>query len=225
MVTNDWEPAGKLWPKIRDAGQAYFERPLKIDEQQQAHLWLNRTLVGCAAYARLAKRMRDDEQAEAARQETKRLGELLLTEYRRRAAIAADVLSQATSGGDTHHNQGRKLYFHLNNHKSKLALLLDLSPELGRELAAAAPGETEVLRQFFTLLMPTYYLAWEERNVHYGENFVDLPDSMQGIFLAQAYLWGADAQSLDRHTDLPWCRGDLFHIERLALAIEAKRGP
>lgn len=222
--TGDWKAVDELWPKIRKTGQAYFEQPLKIDEQQKSHLWLNRTLVGCVAYGRLAKRTGDDEQASAARREAKRLAELLLAEYRRRAAIAADVLSQTTSGGDTHHNQGRKLYFHLNNHKSKLALLLDLSPELGRELAAAAPGETEVLRAFFTLLLPTYYLAWEERNVHYGENFVDLPDSMHGIFLAQAHLWGADAQTLDRHTDLPWCRGDLFHIERLALAIEAKRG-
>ena len=102
-------------------------------------------------------------------------------------------------------------------------MLLDLSPELGRELAAAAPDETEVLRTFFTLLMPTYYLAWGERNVHFGENFVDLPDSVQGIFLAHAYLWGADARTLDKQTDLPWCRGDLFHIERLVLAIEAER--
>ena len=221
--TGDWEAVERLWPKIRELGEAYLQRPLQIDDQQGSHLWLNRTLVGCVAYARLAKRFRDDQQASAAREETKRLGSLLLAEYRRRAAIAAGLLSQATSGGDTHHNQGRKLYFHLNNHKSKLALLLDLSPELGRELAAAAPGETEVLRTFFTLLMPTYYLAWEERNVHYGENFVDLPDSLHGIFLAHAHLWDADAQTLDRHTDLPWCRGDLFHIERLALAMAASR--
>ena len=222
--TGDWESVEELWPKIRQAGQAYLERPLAIDDQQKSHLWLNRTLVGCVAYARLAKRMGDAKQATEARQEVKRLGGLLLAEYRRRAAIAAGVLSQTTSGGDTQHNQGRKLYFHLNNHKSKLALLLDLSPELGRELAAAAPPETEVLRQFFTFLMPTYYLAWEERNVHYGENFVDLPDSMHGIFLAHAHLWGANSQTLDGHTDLPWCRGDLFHVERLALAIEAKGG-
>lgn len=221
--SGDWEAVEKLWPKIREAGQAYFAQPLKMHEQQKSHLWLNRTLAGCVAYARLAKRLEDDDQAGMARREAKRLGELLLSEYRRRAAIAAALLGKATSGGDTHHNQGRKLYFHLNNHKSKLALFLDLSPELGRELAAAAPAETEVLRTFCGLLMPTYYLAWEERNIHFGENFVDLPDSMQGIFLAQAYLWGADAQTLERHSDLPWCRGDLFHIERLTLAIEAEQ--
>jgi len=71
------------------------------------------------------------------------------------------------------------------------------------------------------LLMPTYYLAWEERCVHYGENFVDLPDSMHGLFLTHAFVWKASAERLVRDTDLPWVKADLFHIEKLVHALEA----
>src|SRR5439155_1607736 len=82
--------------------------------------------------------------------------------------------------GDISHNPGRVLYFHLANHYSKLALFADLPPELARSFAAAAPDETRVLKEFVTKLMPAYYLAFEERSVHYAENSIDLPDSLAG---------------------------------------------
>ncbi len=159
---------------------------------------------------------------QAATRELDRLLQLLLGYYRGRAITAAETLQLTVSKGDTHHNAGRKLYFHLNNHKSKLALFLDLTPELGRALATTAPEETAVLRRWVALLMPAFYLAFEERSVHYGENFVELPDSVHGLFLAKSFLWDTPAEQLARYTDLPWVRADLFHIEKLVHAIEAE---
>jgi hypothetical protein len=69
--------------------------------------------------------------------------------------------------------------------------------------------------------MPAFYLAFEERSVHYGENFIELPDSVQGLFLAHAFLGDAPAGRLARYTDIPWARADLFHIEKLVHTIEA----
>ena len=103
-----------------------------------------------------------------------------------------------------------------------MALFMDLTPELGRALADAAPAETAELRRWAELLMPAFYLAFEERSVHYGENFVDLPESVHGLFLAQAFLWGAPPDRLGRYTDLPWVRADLFHVEKLVHALEAQ---
>jgi hypothetical protein len=77
-----------------------------------------------------------------------------------------------------------------------------------------------VLRRWVHLLMPAFYLAFEERSVHYGENFVELPDSVHGLFLANAFLWEAPAERLARYTDLPWVRADLFHVEKLVHAIQ-----
>jgi hypothetical protein len=219
--TGDWEAIQTLWPELQKVWGRYAEQPLALDLKQGGHLYLNRTVAGCLAYARLARRFGAEADVQAAIRELDRLLPLLLRSYRARAAIAAQALEQQTSKGDTDHNQGRKLYFHLNNHKSKLALFLDLTPELGRALAVAAPEETTVLRRCIDRLMPAFYLAFEERSVHYGENFVDLPDSVHGLFLAQAFLWEAPAEWLARFTEIPWVRADLFHIEKLVRAIDA----
>jgi hypothetical protein len=220
-LTGDWESIRAFWPRIQGVWRHHAARPLAPDPKQGGHLYLNRTAAGCLAYARLARRFGTAADAADATRELNRLLTLMLAYYRDRASTAAATLLQATSGGDTEHNQGRKLYFHLNNHKSKLALFLDLTPELGRALAAAAPNETAALRRWVELLMPTFYLAFEERSVHYGENFVDLPDSVHGVFLAHAFLWNAPSERLARYTDLPWVRADLCHIEKLVRAIEA----
>ncbi|HEY7159283.1 MAG TPA: PQQ-binding-like beta-propeller repeat protein [Gemmataceae bacterium] len=219
--TGDWQAVEALWPRVQEVWRRYSARPLAPDARQGGHLYLNRTAAGCLAYARLARRFKADKDATAATRELDRLLHLMLSTYRIRAAIAAETLQRTNSRGDIQDNQGRKLYFHLNNHKSKLALFLDLTPELGRALAAAAPAETAVLNRWVDQLMPAFYLAFEERSVHYGENFVDLPDSVHGLFLAKAFLWNAPADQLARYTDVPWVRADLFHIEKLVHAIEA----
>jgi hypothetical protein len=218
--TGDWQAVENIWPQIQEVWGRYAAQPLLADAGQGGHLHLNRTAAGCLAYARLAHRFRAEKDAAAATRELDRLLSLMLGNCRARAAIAAETLQQTSSRGDTHHNQGRKLYFHLNNHKSKLALFLDLTPELGRALAEAAPAETTILQRWVDRLMPAFYLAFEERSVHYGENFVELPDSVHGLFLAKAFLWHAPADQLARFTDLPWVRADLFHIEKLVHAIE-----
>jgi hypothetical protein len=219
--TGDWDSVQTLWPDVRKVWSWYFDHRLAVDARQGSHLYLNRTIAGCLAYARLARRFGADGEVQPALQELDRLLRLLLDYYRASAGTAAETLQKRTSRGDTEHNQGRKLYFHLNNHKSKLALFLDLTPEVGRALAAAAPEETAVLQRWVDLLMPAWYLAFEERSVHYGENFVELPDSVHGLFLARAFLWKAPAEQLARFTDLPWVRADLFQIEKLVHAIEA----
>jgi hypothetical protein len=220
--TGDWQSVESMWPSIQAVWKEYLVKPLQIDTRQGSHLYMNRTITGIVAYARLAERCRAAEESSAARRELERLLPLLLNDYRARGALAAELLARPTSRGDTHHNPGRKLYFHLNNHKSKLALLLDLTPELSRAIAEAAPQETAALKTFFDQLMPAYYLAMEERNVHYGENFVDLPDTMHGLYLAEARLWNATADRLIQRTDLPWCRADLFHIEKLVEVIRGR---
>src|SRR5688500_6167305 len=63
------------------------------------------------------------------------------------------------------------------------------TPEIARGLKEAAPAETAALRKAIELWMPAYHLAFEERQVHYGENFIDIPDTLHGIFRAHALLW------------------------------------
>lgn len=219
--SGDWPAVKALWPEVRAAWGRYAARPLAVDARAGA-IEMNRTVAGCVAYVRLASRFGSAADVQAGRRELERLVPLLLGAYRTRAQAAAAVLARRTSGGDLAHNQGRILYLAPGNaHAGRLALFLDLTPELGRALAAAAPDETAVLRRLVERIMPSWYLALEERNVHYGENFVELPDSVHALFLAQALLWNSPPERLARFTDLPWGRGDLFHVEKLVYAIEA----
>jgi hypothetical protein len=194
---------------------------LKPDPKQGGHPDLNRTLAGCVAYARLADRF--GKQSDGVRDEIERLAKFALDDYCKRAAVVAELLGRPTSKGDISNNPGRVLYYHLANHYSKLTVFADLPPELARAFATAAPAETRVLKTFVAKLMPAYDLAFEERSVHYAENFIDLPDSDHGLFLAHAYLWKTDPDELARQTDVPWVKADLYHIEKLVAAIEARR--
>jgi hypothetical protein len=220
--TGDWESVRPLWPRIRDVSTPNSRAPLPVlADRGLGHLWLNRTAAGCLAVARLARRFEDRDAEALATEQFERVAKSGIMLTRAKAAAATSVLSQPTSRGDLSGNQARLLYLPLNNHKSKLAWSLDMSPELARAYAAAAPSEVQTLRQFIELLMPAFYLAAEERQTHYGENFIDLPDSMHGLFLAHAHLWQSSPERLAAMTDLPWCRADLFHIEKLVHAIEA----
>jgi len=218
--TGDWEAVESHWPRIKQLWTEYAARPLAIDAQH-GHLWLNRTAAGTLAISRLAWRFKDRDTEAAATNELQRLVAAGIGLTKRKAQSAAAVLSRSTTRGDLQGNQARLLYLTLNNHKIKLAWSLDLTPELARACAAAAPAEVETLRQFTTLLMPAFYLAAEERQTHYGENFIDLPDSIHGLFLAHAYLGSARPERMDAMTDIAWCKADLFHLEKLVLAIEA----
>src|SRR5262249_54951511 len=144
--TADWEAVEELLPTIRDTWAKYAAAPLKPDPKQGSHPDLNRTLAGCIAYARITKRFGKADDARGVPDEFERLAKIALDDYRKRAAVVADLLGKPTSKGDISNNPGRVLYFHLANHYSKLTLFADLSPELACAFAAAAPDETRVLK-------------------------------------------------------------------------------
>jgi len=60
----------------------------------------------------------------------------------------------------------------------------------------------------------------EERQVHYGENYVDPPDFAMSAFRAFAWLCGADAKDLAVKADMPFCRADLFYLAKLSIAAD-----
>ena len=70
------------------------------------------------------------------------------------------------------------------------------------------------------LVLPGWYLAGEERQVHFGENFMDFPDQALSIFRAKAMIERPAHAKLERTLDLPWCEGDLYYIEKLARLLD-----
>lgn len=57
-----------------------------------------------------------------------------------------------------------------------------------------------------------------------GESSFHGPDVAWSIFLAKAYIEGADRPTLRGYLDRPWGLGDLYHVQKLVATIEAS-GP
>jgi hypothetical protein len=107
-------------------------------------------------------------------------------------------------------------------HRHKLALFEDLTPEIAALVRGKNREAVRQVWQTFAALCPTWHLAGEERQVHFGENFLDPPDFALSGFKALAWLQQASGDELSRHLDLPFCRADLYYLTKLSLAIEAK---
>jgi hypothetical protein len=100
-------------------------------------------------------------------------------------------------------------------------LFQDLTPEVAALVRSQAPEAVERLWRTFTALCPTWALTGEERQVHFGENFVDSPDFALSGFKALAWLNQASRDELAWRVDLPSCRADLYYVTKLALALDS----
>lgn len=115
---------------------------------------------------------------------------------------------------------GDALFSRIIPHKARVALFHDLTPEVATSLKANAPDAVDKLWRLFETLCPTWHLVGEERNVHYGENFLDPPDFALNAFKAMAWLRDAPADELSRRLDIPFCRADLSYVTKISLVLE-----
>lgn len=98
-----------------------------------------------------------------------------------------------------------------------------LAPELGEYMADQVPDA----RAFFQDLFQTYR-AWpvvrgDMGGTHHstGERAFFFIDQQFSAFMAQAYILKADPAVLTNAVDYPYCKGDLFYIQKLVEAIRA----
>jgi len=120
---------------------------------------------------------------------------------------------------------GDALSFCVWPHRHKVALFRDLTPELADWIRRETPQAVTAVWDTFTRLYATWWLVGEERQVHFGENLFDPPDLALGAFQALAWLRGANPDQLARHVDRPFARADLYHLTKLALALETEAIP
>ncbi len=111
------------------------------------------------------------------------------------------------------------IFSRVASHKSKVGLLHQLSPELAKPISTHASEAVDTFWHSFETLCPTWNLSGEERQVHYGENFVDPPDLSLDSFKALAWLRDEPVDVLIDHLDLPYCKADLTYITKLAVIL------
>lgn len=219
--TGDWGAVEKLWPRVQRAFEAFRAKGWTLDAER-GERFANARIAGLIGAARLARRFGEPAiAAEAARLAAAAVRKL--SEHWRAGASAARVLRrlEGVAELDRFIGRGDPLYFAIVPHRHKIAKFLDLTPEVGRALREALGPDAAVYLELVDRVLPTWYLAWEERQVHFGENWIDFPDQALAIFRAKRFIGAEGRESLERWIDLPWCRADLYHVEKLALAIEA----
>ena len=99
-------------------------------------------------------------------------------------------------------------------HHARIPRYEDLVPELSRLLADFAGESLERNTQDLDRELPVWYQAWAERLIG-GENYVSPPALSRGLFTVMADGLQAEPARLSKYLDQPWCRADLYYIEKL----------
>jgi hypothetical protein len=207
------------WPALKAAYQDFIRSGWQLDGQQ-GHLFANRYLASLLACARIAESAGDADLAEQAKSKADETAAALVAWWKRAAAQGTLTTFNGPGQLDPFIGKGDGLSFRISPHRHKLALFLDLTPEVAALIRKDAADAVDEVWQHFSLLYQTWPLGGEERQVHFGENFIDPPGLAMSAFRALAWLRGASAGELAAAIDLPFCRADLYHIGKLSLALE-----
>jgi len=212
----------EAWPALKAAFEEFEKSGRKLDPAK-GNLFANRYLGSLLSFAAIATKHGDQE---AAAKASVAADETLdaLVEWWKRAADASElrVYKNITEWDEFIVKGEEGLFWKVIPHNHKLALFYDLTPEVAALVKKRAPEAVAKLWKRFEELCATWWLVGEEHQVHFGENFVDPPDFARNAFKAYAWLAEARADSLRRRVDLPFCRADLYHVLKLAIACGAR---
>ena len=104
-----------------------------------------------------------------------------------------------------------------------------LTPEVGR-LCASYAGQTHkhLMDVYVDYHRPTWYLAWNVETMWRNECPFAFPTMAAEVFAARALILRSEkltpplgGAGLTRFLDIPWCKADLFYIQKLVFAIES----
>ena len=217
----EWDRVKAAWPQIKACFDDFAKTNWKLDPEK-GDLYANRYLGSLIAFARIAEKAGDADAAKQATAMAEKSTEALVAWWKAVGGRTTPRIFKDIQEWDNFIGKGNGLFFKIIAHKSKVALFHDLTPEVAALVKGKAPEAVEAVWQAFETLCPTWYLVGEERQVHFGENFVDPPDFALNALKAFAWLRGAGPAELAARVDIPFCKADLAHLTKLAIALEQK---
>lgn len=218
---DQWSAAAARWPEIEASLRAFEQSGWRFDPAK-GDLFANAYLAGLMGYVRIARRLEHAQAADRGAAKAAELASRIVAQYRADAEKVFLPEFDNVSQFDRWREEGAGGFFwKVAGHKAKPAKFHGLTPEVGRLLADHAATATAKYLAFVDRSLPGWFLAGEERQFHYGENFIDFPDFSLDLFQARAWIERAPAAKLARWVDLPWCSGDLFYVRKLALVLDA----
>jgi hypothetical protein len=199
-------PPGDAWAAIKSRvtpilAKDYAFDPLRKTYSKDEAQVLNADLAGLAAYVRLARRFGDaDAEAKGA---TRALQLLNLRVALERGNARILEKSDSTSA-------------HL--HVSKLARYCDLAPALAEAVRVHSEGLAAERLKAFREERNAWWLAFGDRMIG-GENYTNPPHFVDALLRGAAWIERLPGARIRSFVDIPWCRGDLYFIEWVALAL------
>lgn len=108
-------------------------------------------------------------------------------------------------------------------HRAKVPRYVDLVPELSGLLRLHAGEALKKHVEGIRAALPLWYQAYGERMIG-GENYISPPHLARGVFLVWADGVTAPPGALAAKLDQPWCRADLYFIEKCSALLRASGG-
>ena len=215
-----WDPVAKAWPEIRQCWEDFRRLHLPLQDRRDA-LWANAYLAGMIGLLRIARTLDREVEVVAAIVDAEQLARWCLDRFRRDVARLPLPIFENVGHFDRWRAEDMGGFFIPlpPHHKAKPDKFHALTPEVGVFLARQAPESVNAYLEFVERTLPGWYLVGEERQFHFGENFVDYPDFSLSIFQAQAFLGGRSVCELARWVDIPWCVGDAYFVQKLAICL------
>jgi hypothetical protein len=194
-ATGDWRHVQWNWKALREMA---IRPPNKMEEDCR-----NGHLAGLIAYCRLAHYAKDDAAVDdglaAAR---KAMRERLVYEL---AHTRGGLITQVPTS------------------RTIFARWRHLTPEVARLLSTYAGDIHQHLADVYVdYHRPTWWLAWNVELMMRNECPFAFPTLSAEAFSAKAMILGEPAEKLERYLDIPWCKADLFYIQKLVSCIEAR---
>jgi hypothetical protein len=188
-VSGDWERVKAEWPRIREAINPKAEK----DEADLG----NGRISGLMAACRIAKHVGDEVA----------LAWLLPMT---RAAIRERLKYELA------HTEGGLMT--RQNLRTLMGRWRNLNPDLGRVLREyALPVHRRLMEVYVDHHRPGWYIAWNVELLWRNECPFSFPDMSRDIFAARAFILGEE--KLERFLDVPWCSGDEYYVQKLAMVM------
>ena len=216
----DWDLIVNHWSGISEAAHAID--PNTIESGSFPNRSVNRQVASLIGYARMADHLRALYPSEPAYQ----------TEYEWAVDAAAVALRSRLQWEENHRpvgspwsrdwmqeGGGDDVFLETGwSAGGQISRYNGLVPAIARVLRDYAWEDMELQNDFVDTVIPAQHMAWSFIP-NRGEIFSNLLPQSREVFLAKALIMAKDADVLRGYLGYPWCKGDLYYIERLVYTI------
>jgi uncharacterized repeat protein (TIGR01451 family) len=216
----DWGFIVEHWNSIRDV--AHNIDPNVIESGSAPHRSVNRRVGSLIGYARMADYLRTAYPDNPDYQ----------SEYEWAVSGAATALQARLQWEEDHRPVGTPWSQQWMQENGGYGVFMDtgwgaggqipryngLVPVIARVLRDYAWDDMQLQNDFVDTVVPAQHLAWSFIP-NRGEVFSNLLPQAREVFLAKALIMEEEPEVLCDYLSYPWCKGDLYYIERLVYTL------